>query len=75
MPRPIHPPELYELVRLVRTWLEEKTGEEPTPNQVAQCLAGAYGIISGLGQVNDEECAGIQDMAAKLSSNWKRSTH
>lgn len=73
MPSTPHPKELYELVRLVRGWLKERTGRTPTPHEVAQCLAGAYGIISGLGHVNDRECASIQEESRRISAAWKAS--
>lgn len=66
-----HPKELYELVKLVRSWLESKTGYPPDPQAVALCLAGAYGLLSGLGQIDDSLCANIQEQARKNSETWK----
>lgn len=70
MPNPIHPPQLYAVVKLVRSYVWRQIGRKPTMQEVADCLAGAAGTIAGLETLHEGRTAQLYTEAKLLSQEW-----
>lgn len=67
-----HPPELYEIVQLVKGFVQGRIGREPGPHDVAICLAGALGTLTAFSNIDEDAYVSIYRQSREATDAWVR---